>query len=275
MRKLFTLAAVLLLAIAATAQDERTCVCVDKFRNNSGMSDITVNNLRNEIMQGILDKKRLTVVDITAIPNMPSDMAGKLAVLRERNIEYLVEGTMNSIITKPSSDTKLYTAEINYTLTIVDPATGVTKSTDTYKDSWSIGSSGDEAILKAIENAKKRMATFVDEKFKVEAIIKALDQIDEKKGAVKTCYISVGSNAGIQKGQIFEVLIMAEVAGEQIEKKIAEVKAKEVMSGTLTLCEVKSGGQEIKKNFDEKVTMIVLSRASKNLFNTSKSLIGL
>jgi hypothetical protein len=112
------------------------------------------------------------------------------------------------------------------------------------------------------------MARFVDDKFKVEAIIKALDQVDEKKGAVKTCYITIGSAAGIAKGQIFEVFANVKIAGEDVEKKIGEVKAKEVMSPTLTLCDVKSGGEEIKKNFEGGITMTVVSRAKKDILGS-------
>ena len=264
MKKLFTLAAMFIMALAASAQDaEKTVVCIDQFKNNSNKNDITVKNLRNEIMQGIMAKNRLTVVDATTLGDLPAAKNEKLKVLGEKGIEYLVEGTLNSIDTKKHSDGKSYIAEINYTLTIIDANTGITKSTDTYKDSWYSGKTTDESILKAIEQAKDRMAKFVDDKFKVEATIKALDQVDDKKG-VKTCYITIGSAAGIAKGQIFEVFITAEVAGEPIQKKVAEVKAKEVMSPTLTLCEVKNGGLEIKKNFENKVPMTVVSRATKD-----------
>ena len=263
MKKVVTLMAVLMIVITASAQDEKTAVCIDQFKNNSRKSDITAKNLRNEIMQGIIDKDRLTVVDATTLGNLPSTKNEMLKALAEKGIEFLIEGTMNSVDSKKSD--KYYVAEVNYTLTVIETATGITKSTDTYKDSWNIGDTADEAILKAIEQAKKRMAKFVDDNFKVEATIKALDQVDAKKGA-KTVYISTGSAAGVAKGQIFEVFAKVEVAGESIDKKIAEVKAKEVMSPTLTLCDVKNGGQEIKKNFENKIPMTVVSRATKDMF---------
>jgi hypothetical protein len=84
----------------------------------------------------------------------------------------------------------------------------------------------------------------------------------DKKG-VKSCYINIGSNAGIQKGQIFEVFSQVEIAGEKINKKIGELKAEEVLSGTLTKCDVKNGGGDIKTCFDSKVPLTVVSRAKK------------
>ena len=119
----------------------------------------------------------------------------------------------------------------------------------------------DQSETIAIERAKKRMKRFVDENFKVEAVIKALDEMDKK--GVKTCYVSTGSNAGITKGQIFEVFSQIEVAGEKVNKKIGELKAEEVLSGTLTKCSVKSGGDKIKTCFEQKTVMTVVSRAKK------------
>lgn len=264
MKKILLLASMLCVVLAASAQ-EKTLVCIEKFKNNSSVNNITMNNLRNEIMQGIIEKKRVDVTDVTSLGNLPEGKAERLKALEENNFEYLIEGTLNSVDRKKSSDDKYYIAEVNYTLTVIDVASGLTKSSDTYKDSWNIGKTADEAVLKAVEQARKRMARFVDDKFKVEAIIKALDQVDEKKGAVKTCYITIGSAAGIAKGQIFEVFANVKIAGEDVEKKIGEVKAKEVMSPTLTLCDVKSGGEEIKKNFEGGITMTVVSRAKKDI----------
>jgi TolB-like protein len=264
MKKLFTLAMTMLMAMGLSAQDEKTVVCVGQFQNNSNKSSIISKNLRNEIMDGIIEKDRLTVVDITTLGDLPKEKNELVKMLNEKGIEFIIEGTLNSVDVK--KDDKYYKSEINYTLTIIDTSTGITKNTETFKDTWNIGSTNDEAILKAIEYAKGRMSKYIDNNFKVEAVIKALDQVDAKKG-VKTCYISTGSAAGIGKGQIFEVFIVAEVAGEKIQKKIAEVKAKEVMSPTLTLCEVKNGGMEIKTNFESKIPMTVVSRAQKGLFN--------
>jgi hypothetical protein len=265
MKKLFALVSMFIMVLAASAQDDKIAVCIDQFKNNSQKSDITVKNLRNEIMQGIIAKNRLTVVDITTLGNLPSVKNERLKALGEKGIEYVIEGSLNSIDTKKHSDGKSYIAEINYTLTVIDTSTGETKSSDTFKDSWYSGSTTEESTLKAIEHAKNRMNKFVDDNFKVAATIKALDQVDEKKG-VKTCYVTIGSAAGIAKGQIFEVFASVEVAGEKVDKKIGEVRAKEVMSATLTLCDVKSGGLEIKKNFENKVQMKVVSRAKAGLF---------
>ena len=110
------------------------------------------------------------------------------------------------------------------------------------------------------------MERFVQENFKVEATIKALDEVDPKKGA-KSCYISIGKDRGIEIGQIFEVFSRIQVAGEQVDKKIGEVKVAEVMSGTMSRCTVKNGGPTIKTAFENQQVITVRSRPKKdNIF---------
>lgn len=269
MRKIFCLVAMVFMVVGASAQDELKSLFVEKFVNNSQTNDITVQNLRQEIMSGITNSGRVTVVDESTLAgtDIPTSKRDRLKFLGEKGFNFVLEGTLNSILQQKSiskdKQTTYYEAVINYTLTLTDVESGTVKSSDTYKDSWSTGGTADEAVLKAIEKAGDRMKKYVNDNFKVEAIIKALDDIDQKKNAVKTCYVSTGSDMGIEKGQIFEVFANLEVAGEPIRKKIAEIKADEVMSGTMTHCSVKSGGAEIKRYFDEKIVLTVVSRAKK------------
>lgn len=263
MKKLLVMAAMLLTILPMAAQDDKPKVLVEAFNNKSKASDIACNNLRQEIVSGIIATERLVVVDAATISDMPKAKDERLVFLGEMGVQFYIEGTLNSIDTKSSKTDNgtQYEATINYTLTVIDTQTGVTKSSETFKDSYLVGDTEDEAILKAISDARKRMSRFVDKNFKVEAVIKALDKIDKK--GVKSCYISIGSNAGITKGQIFEVFSQVEIAGEKVNKKVGELKAEEVLSGTLTKCNVKSGGAEIKTCFDNKVPLTVITRAKK------------
>ena len=265
MKKLFTMAVMLVMTTAMMAQDEKPNVVVAGFQNKSNSSLVACNNLRQEIVSGLIATDRLTVVETSTLGEMPKAKNELLIFLNGMGIQFYIEGTLNSIDTKSSKSNTgktNYEATINYTLTLIETETGVTKSSETFKDSYNVGDTSDEAILKAIEYAKKRMTRFVDTHFKVEAVIKALDEVDPKKG-VKTCYISVGSDAGISSGQIFEVFSKVEIAGEKINKKIGEVRVEEVLSGTLSKCSVKNGGLDMKRNFDAQIQMTVMTRAKK------------
>lgn len=274
-KTLVILATMMAVAISASAQVELKNLFVEEFVNNSQTNDITVKNLRQEIMSGITNTGRVNVVDASTLPDLPAQKRDRLKAMADK-FDFVLEGTLNSILQQKSiskdKQTTYYEAVINYTLTLTDVQTGAVKGSETFKDSWSTGGTADEAVLKAIEKAGNRMLKYVNDNFKVEAVIKALDEIDQKKNAVKSCYVTVGSEMGIEKGQIFEVYANIEVAGEPVRKKVAELKAEEVMSGTLTHCNVKNGGAEIKKYFDDNIVLTVISRAKKDVLGIGSKL---
>lgn len=80
-----------------------------------------------------------------------------------------------------------------------------------------------------------------------------------------SAYISVGSNAGIAAGQMFDIVEETEIAGEKAQKKIADAKAQEVVSGSLTLVNITKGGVEVKRAFDAGHKLIVITRAKKDI----------
>lgn len=274
MKKILTVVAMLVMAISASAQEESNegglmDLFVEKFVNKGEVNDIIVNNLRQEIMSGITNSGRVNVTDVSTYEgsDLPTQKHDRLNALKSEKFDFLLEGTLNSVLQQKSvskDGTTHYEAVINYTLVLTDVESGVMLKSDTFKDSWNIGGTADEAVLKAIEKAGDRMKKYVNDNFKVEAVIEALDEVDLKKKSVKTCYVSTGSDMGIEKGQIFEVFANVEIVNKQVRKKIGELKADEVMSGEMTHCSVKSGGPEIKEFFDKGIKLSVVSRAKKD-----------
>lgn len=268
MKKLVVMAALLLSVVGAMAQGEKTAVLVGKFVNKSTANNSVCNAVQQAVVSGLVGTGRLDVVDANTMTDLPTVKNDLLIYLNDNGITWLVEGTLNTVSSAYKSSTisgrtsYYYEGNVNYTLTLINSATGITGISETYTNS-STGDSADEAISNAASSAKGRMERFVQNNFKVEATIKALEEVDAKKG-VKSCYISSGSDNGIEDGQIFEVFARIQVAGEQVDKKIGEVKVKEVMSGTLSLCMVKSGGPAIKSAFDNQQVITVRSRAKKD-----------
>ena len=267
MRKLFVMAALLLSVVGAMAQDDKPSVLVEKFTNKSTANSSVCNAVQQAIVSGLVGTGRLTVVDAGTMADLPTVKNDRLLFLNDNGIQWMVEGILNSVSSAHKSSTisgkttYYYEGDVNYTLTLINTETGVTAISETYIES-STGDSSDEAIMRAGNDAKGRMNRFVQENFKVEATIKALDEVDNKKGA-KSCYISIGSDKGIENGQIFEVFSQIEIAGEQVDKKIGEVKVQEVMSGTLSRCSVKNGGPAIKSSFENQQKITVRSRPKK------------
>jgi hypothetical protein len=269
MKKLFVMAAMLLSVVGAIAQDAKQTVLVEQFVNKSSAKDVEANALQQAIVSGLVGTGRLNVVDAGTMVDLPTVKNDRLIYLGDNGIGWMVEGILNTVSTAKKSmnisgkTSYYYEGNINYTLTLINTETGLTTISETYTDS-STGDSETEAITAAINDAKKRMNRFVQNHFKVEATIKALDEVDAKKG-VKTCYISIGSDMGVENGQIFEVFAQIQIAGENVDRKIGEVKVVEVVSGTMSRCSTKSGGPEIKGAFDKQQKITVRSRAKKTI----------
>ena len=269
MKKLFVMAAMLLSVAGAVAQDAKQMVLVEQFVNKSSSKDLVANALQQAIVSGLVGTGRLNVVDAGTMVDLPTVKNDRLVYLGDNGIGWMVEGILNTVSTAKKSmttsgkTTYYYEGNVNYTLTLINTETGLTTISKTYTDS-STGDSETEAVTAAINGAKKRMNRFVQNHFKVEATIKALDEVDGKKG-VKTCYISIGSDMGVENGQIFEVFAQIQVAGESVDRKIGEIKVIEVVSGTMSRCSTKSGGPEIKDAFDKQQKLTVRSRAKKTI----------
>ena len=265
MKKLLTLVAVFMMAVCASAQDEQLTIFVEKFVNNSSQKDILVRNLHEAIISGLSGTGRLIVIDAGNYVGkpLPKERRDRVKALGEK-FDYFLEGTLNSVTSKHVSNKhgSYYSATSNFTLILTDPHTGIEKVRKVYS-SESTGGTDEEAILESVTSASGYMKRFVEDNFKVEAVVKGLDDVDLKKNVVKTCYVSIGEDMGIAKGQIFEVFANIEVLGEPVRKKVAELKCDEVLSGTMSHCSVKSGGDLIKKYFDEGITLTVISRARK------------
>ena len=279
MKKIVVMAALLLSVVGAMAQSEKPAVLVGKFVNKSTANNSVCNAVQQAVVSGLVGTGRLDVVDANTMTDLPTVKNDLLIYLNDNGITWLVEGTLNTVSSAHKSSTisgrtsYYYEGNVNYTLTLINSATGVTGISETFTNN-STGDSADEAISNAASSAKGHMERFVQNNFKVEATIKALDEVDAKKGA-KTCYISSGSDNGIEVGQIFEVFSRIQVAGEQVDKKIGEVKVKEVMSGTMSLCTVKNGGPAIKSAFEGQQVITVRSRAKKDVLGGLGSLIKL
>lgn len=262
MRK--TIISVVMMLFAASTlfaqSSEKTNVCVDQFTYSTNIGTNWVEHLRNCIIEGLTQQSRLNMIDIKTFGELPSAENDKFAKLSEGGVEIVVKGHFTSLDVKSvTKDGKVtYETEINYTLKVVDAQSGQITATQNFKHSGS-AETKEKSITDSFTLSADDMKRFVNQNFKITGIVKTLDQVDNKKGA-KTLYITAGSNAGVESGQPFEVFQEVEMAGEMISKKIGEIKVKDVLSGTLSLCNVNKGGKEIHKAFESGVKLTVVSR---------------
>lgn len=287
MRKIFSMVALMMLCvISAFAQDNdqnaKKGVCVDEFTFNSSIGTNWVTNLRNNVMEGILKTGRVQVIDITTLKDLPTEEQDRLAKIKELGVDVLLQGHYNSLDcqAKTKDGKTHYETASDFNLTLKNVETGEVISTQNFKNTWYSGETSQESITSALKEAIDDMRKFIDNNFKMEAIIKALDQVHPKKGA-RTVYITVGSDAGVQVGgglldtalnagasgaSIFDVYQEVKIVDQIATKQIGTLKAKEVMGANLTLCTVTKGGVEIQKAFEQNIKLIVVSRAAKPLF---------
>lgn len=259
-----TIISVVMMLFAASTlfaqSSEKTNVCVDQFTYSTNIGTNWVEHLRNCIIEGLTQQSRLNMIDIKTFGELPSAENDKFAKLSEGGVEIVVKGHFTSLDVKSvTKDGKVtYETEINYTLKVVDAQSGQITATQNFKHSGS-AETKEKSITDSFTLSADDMKRFVNQNFKITGIVKTLDQVDNKKGA-KTLYITAGSNAGVESGQPFEVFQEVEMAGEMISKKIGEIKVKDVLSGTLSLCNVNKGGKEIHKAFESGVKLTVVSR---------------
>ncbi|MCD7898465.1 MAG: hypothetical protein LUH22_00895 [Bacteroides sp.] len=274
MKKLFSILSFLTWGIVVMAQDnDKLNVCIDDFSYNTKIGTNWVTTLRNNVIEGIIRTGRLNVIDINNLSGLSTVNEERLIQLRESNIDVLVKGHYTALESnaKTRDGKTRYEVASTFTLTLVDTGTGAVIGTENFKNTYLSGETSTESITEALNEVVGDMKKFVDNNFKVEAVIKALDQVDPKKGA-KTVYISIGSSAGIQVGQMFDVYQEIEIAGEKGTKLVGTAKAKEIISNALTLCTISKGGNEIKTAFEDGVKLIVVSRARKGPFGDILSL---
>lgn len=282
MRKIFSMVALMMLCvISAFAQDSdqnaKKGVCVDEFTFNSSIGTNWVTNLRNNVMEGILKTGRVQVIDITTLKDLPKEEQDRLAKIKELGVDVLLQGHYNSLDcqAKTKDGKTHYETASDFNLTLKNVETGEIIGTQNFKNTWYSGETSQESITSALKEAIDDMRKFVDNNFKMEAIIKALDQVHPKKGA-KTVYVTVGSDAGVRVGgggiddvlngssaTIFDVFQEIKIVDQIATKQIGTLKAKEVMGANLTLCTVTKGGVEIQKAMEQNFKLIVVSRASK------------
>ena len=267
MKKLFILAISLIAMTSVSAQestDKKPAVAVDQMTYNSSVGSDWAKNLRNQIVTGILNTGRVEIVDVESIANLPTAEAERLAGLKDANAEYVVKGHVNSMNkTRETKDgVTHYRCRINYTLTLINLATGATQESKSFDENGYSTENETTSVTKAINAANTRMKRFVEECFKLRGLVKALDKVNPKKG-VETIYITLGSNVGLQEGQPFDVFVETDIAGEIISKQIkGSVRAKEIVSGGLCLATVhgKEAALQIMNSFDSGKKVIVVSR---------------
>lgn len=146
-----------------------------------------------------------------------------------------------------------YNGEIRYKVTVVQAADRKVVATKDFNLTGLLsvgGDTQDEAVAKTMVHIDNDMKNFVDEYFKLQAIIAPEGFTCGKKG-MEACYITIGRASGINKGQKLDAFCLKEIMGNISEEHIGSLTVTEVVADNLSKCKVTKGGEEINKVMQE------------------------
>lgn len=288
MKKMVSIVVCLLFICTVFAQDDankKKVLFVDYITYTSGIGSSYPTMLKNAIVGGIQQTGRLNIIDAELEPSLKGeeerrsseqamgDVKSRSEQIKKLGADYIMQihvTQMEAVQKKHDDGSKYYDGLINFTLSVMKTADGtiLVSKPFSYADlNAKTGDTPEAAVIATTDFIKISMNKFVNENFKVESKIVAIEKAS-KKGA-ETVYVNCGTAAGIEKAQLFDVFMVKEVAGKKVRTNIGQLEVIEVQGEDMALCKVKKGGLEIKQANDEQVELPVVSGKKKQGLGTS------
>lgn len=271
MLKKFLTISVFALAICAMVQaQEKERLYVKAFTKGASVSAENCEKIRAAVFSAVNASERFNLLDAFAESsieeerklreNAMNDANARQAVEKVKANDYIMDGDVSALEVKSEvKDGKtVYTCSFNYSVTITDFVNNTTVATKNFSHSSSslggfLGAltnydSPEKAINGSISTIETEIKNFIIEEFPLWGTVIGED-FEVKKDKLVQCYIDLGTNAGITKGQMFVVYEVQKKAGKEIKKEIGRLKAAEV-DEEIALCKVSNGDKEIKAAMD-------------------------
>lgn len=258
----------LMLAMGIMAAN-KPVVYVDYFDYAESVGEAKSEQVRSGVISGLTSFNHIQVQDVDAAYGLKqedarrsseaamSDATARAGEMRQLGANYLIEGYVSQIVTVWKAATELtkahYEATLMYTIKLIDCENGTVAGAEDYKE-YGSGATTDEAISKCFNTIKGSMSTFVKKYFKMEGIIIDSDYTISK-GKMTACYISLGTDDGIQKGVKMEVSVPRVIQGNVTYNKVGELTVQEVVAGSLSQCKVTKGQKELAAAMEEYVSV--------------------
>lgn len=280
MKKFFTLLTMLAIIGVANAQKER--LLIDYFTVSNRDDFTNASQMRNQVITGIQSTNRLICIDVDSEKTLVieesrrysesamGDQTARIGEMKRLGANYVLSGNVDNITTEQhtsSYDNSIYyTAEITFTLKITKTEDGSLLGSESIRVSGggllsSRATTREKALSNTNSAIKTRMKRFVDVYFPLEGTIAEIKE--EKKGKMISCYISLGSDHGIDNGQLLNVFRIQQIAGRASRIEIGKLKVETVVAGDLSDCKVSKGGDVILKAFASGDPIVVETAARK------------
>ena len=280
--------------VCAQEEPQKEVVIINPFTHTDAVSDAVSDNVRAAVLSGFSDRNRFYVVDALTDATLSKLYANRNyedvvnddnwkseseAAYKSLGAKSLVIGTANNAAatTKRDDDGDMvYYWTVAFSLKVYNIMDGTMTASEDITVSELSPSSSDAAFASAMKAISLRMKSFVDDHFKFETYILELGEVD-KKGNPKEIYISGGTEMGIIKGTLFDVMVNKKIGSKVTKQKIGTLLAKEVLDGVCR-CTVKDGAGEIKNVFNEdpkSITIISGQNRKDKTANFFKGLTGI
>ncbi len=280
MKKVLILILVLWITSVSFAQ-KKTIIAILPFKSDylfnssdqNAIADMVSLVFANSGRFNIFDNDRLRqIIAEKALQNSQIDESNANSFLelgKSLGIEYFIAGNIKNIATKTTLDltnSTAYTAQISFSLKIINVSTGEIGKVKDFDSFSSIGGivslsydTEQNAILKTIQLMKKSVSNFMEDNFPVTFAL--MNILSEKNGEAVTVEIMGGKSLGLSKNIKLKVISITqrEFNGKLIEKRkeIGTIKITEVQGDEISEAKVVAGGKEILNLFKENPSSII------------------
>ena len=266
----------MLAATTLFAQTNKPVLTVENFTGSINPQAITM--LRNQVIAGIQKSGRVDVIDINNEAALKAEQerrmkeeamadAGRVEEMKSLMSNCILKGNVdNFTVTREQYKTldgimaTRFVAVVNFSLSILNASNGTLVSQQNFT-SRGTGDTEQLAGSDALSANGKYLERFINNAYRAEGKVVELDDQDAKK--VKTLYISLGTDDGVQKGQKIEVFKEVTIGGQVSKKLVGEITIQEVMGPSVSLCKVNKGGEVILSEFGKGTSLPVRTKEQK------------
>ncbi|MGM9735649.1 MAG: hypothetical protein ACI3ZL_04485 [Candidatus Cryptobacteroides sp.] len=277
--------AILFIFSSVLLSAQKQVVVIDYFKYASGVSASNATALRSSVIAGINAMNRVHLIDVDTESSLQmevgrrnselamEDKTARAGAMKTLGANYLITGVVSRMdATYKTNDdgSSYYNGNIIYALTVINVENGTIVGTENYTYSGlsgNTGSTASDAVISTMNRVKQSMDNFVNEYFKLDGKVVEMNEASKKGDQAKSLYISLGSEAGIDKDQVLEVFEVKMIAGREAESNIGEIKVEEVVASDLSMCKVTKGGKEIMAAFQKGSELRVKTRKDSGFKN--------
>lgn len=287
MKKIFISLLGMCLCVSAFAQ--KPVVVVDYFTTAS-CTPSGVSALRSQVIAGLSETNRVNLIDVETEASLAieadrrtselalEDQTARMGQMKVLGANYLITGVVSKLgADKRTTDEGkvYYNGNVVYSLKVVNAEDGTLLGAETYTYAdltGATGSTAEEATVNTLKKVQRSMKVFVSKYFKVEGTVVEMGEM--KGGKPKNCYISLGTAAGVEKGQRCEVFAVKRIAGREARTMVGVILVEEVVAEDLSDCKFVSGAKEILDAFQAGQELVIVTKEKADILGKAGNVLG-